>query len=73
MRRPPTPDPDRIRLDTLDTLHQHGHGIGGYCLVCRKLFAVDMAALVAERGTDSPIIGMKPLRCRAAASGLSGG
>jgi hypothetical protein len=52
-----SPDPDRIRLDTLGKLHQHAHGIGGYCLICRKLFAVDMgamAALVAERGADSP-------------------
>jgi hypothetical protein len=53
----------RDRLDTLGKLHQRGHGIGGYCLICRELFAVDMAALVAERGADSPIVGMKPLRC----------
>jgi hypothetical protein len=53
----------RGRLDTLGKLQQHGHGIGGYCLICRKLFAVDMAALVAERGADSPIVGMKSLRC----------
>jgi hypothetical protein len=25
-----SPNPDRIRLDTLGKLHQHGHGIGGY-------------------------------------------
>jgi hypothetical protein len=64
MRRPPAPDPDRIRLDTLGKLHQHGRGIGGYCLICRKLFPADTAALVAERGADSHIIAMKPLRCR---------
>jgi hypothetical protein len=56
-------NPDRIRLDTLGKLHQHGHGIGGYCLICRKLFAVDIGVLVAERGAVSPVIGMKPLSC----------
>jgi hypothetical protein len=41
----------------------HGHGIGWYCLTCQKLFAVDMAALIAERGGDCKIVGMKPLVC----------
>jgi hypothetical protein len=25
-------------LDTLGKLYAHGHGIGGYCLACQRLF-----------------------------------
>ena len=41
-------------LDTLGKLHMHGHGIGGYCLDCQRLFNVEMAALIAERGATHP-------------------
>jgi hypothetical protein len=27
-----------IILDTLGKLEEHDHGIGGYCLVCRRVF-----------------------------------
>jgi len=50
-------------FDTLGRLRQHGLGLVGYCLIYRKVFAVDLAALIAELGADSPVIGMKPLRC----------
>ncbi|HUH83328.1 MAG TPA: hypothetical protein VLX85_01890, partial [Stellaceae bacterium] len=49
----------------LGKLHAHGHGIGGYCLSCQRLFSVEMAALIAERGADTKIVGMTPLRCPA--------
>jgi hypothetical protein len=58
-----TPPPDLIRLDTLGKLYVHGHGIGGYCLTCQKLFAVDMVELLRERGRDCRIVDMKPLIC----------
>lgn len=38
------PDPNLFVLDTLGKLHMHRHGIGGYCLVCQRLFAVSIAA-----------------------------
>ena len=40
-------------LDTLGKLRMHGHGIGGYCLICQRLFSVSMTALIAERGADT--------------------
>jgi hypothetical protein len=52
-----------IVLDTLGKLYAHGHGIGGYCLVCMRVFAVSLPALIKERGGDSRYIGMKPLTC----------
>jgi len=49
--------------DTLAKLHAHGHGVTGYCLVYRRSFAVSLATLIAERGSDSPVSGTKPLTC----------
>jgi hypothetical protein len=49
-----TPPPDLIRLDTLGELYAQGDGVGGYCLTCQKLFAVDMVELLRE-------VDMKPL------------
>ena len=50
-------------LDTLDKLYAHGHGIGGYCLVCQRVFVVSLPALIRERGGDARVVGMKPLAC----------
>jgi hypothetical protein len=36
---------DAIVLDTLGKLYAHGHGIGGYCLVCQRVFVVSLPAL----------------------------
>jgi hypothetical protein len=45
-----------IVLDTLGKLEEYGHGIGGYCLDCRRLFDTSLAVLILERGRDySPI------------------
>lgn len=41
----------------------HGHGIGGYCLDYQRLFNLEMAALIAERGEDCRLSGMAPLTC----------
>jgi hypothetical protein len=60
MRRPA---PDLIVIDTLGKLAAHGHGVGGCCRACRRLFSVSMPALIRERGADSPVVGMKPLPC----------
>ncbi len=57
------PDANLFVLDTLGKLHMHGHGIGGYCLICQRLFRVSIAALIAERGEDCRVRGMKPLTC----------
>jgi hypothetical protein len=32
-----SPPADQIVFDTLGKLYAHGHGIGGYCLVCTTL------------------------------------
>jgi hypothetical protein len=50
-------------LDTLGKLYAHGHGIGGYCLVCQRIFDVSIVALIKERGGDCRYIGMTPLTC----------
>jgi len=50
-------------LDTLQKLLDHRHGLFGYCLRCRRSFDIDLPALIAERGGDSRIVGMKRLRC----------
>jgi hypothetical protein len=55
--------PDLIVLDTLGKLEEHGHGTGGYCLDCRRLFDVSPTVLILERGRDYSPIGMTPLRC----------
>jgi hypothetical protein len=52
-----------IILDTLGKLEEHNHGIGGYCLDCRRLFNTSLAVLILERGRDYSPIRMAPLRC----------
>jgi hypothetical protein len=37
--------------------------MGGYCLVCQRVFLVSLPALIKERGGDCRYIGMKPLAC----------
>ena len=59
----PSPLADLIVLDTLGKLYAHGHGIGGYCLDCRRLFAVSLTVLMLERGRDYSPIRMAPVRC----------
>ena len=39
----------------------HGHDIDGYYLICQRLFSVSMSALIAERGEDCRVRGMKKL------------
>jgi hypothetical protein len=66
-----------IALDTLAKLHAHGHGLDGWCLDCsaryrpatpaaeqaRAGFDVDIAALIAERGAEAGIVGLRPPVC----------
>jgi hypothetical protein len=66
-----------ITLDTLGRLAAHGHGLAGWCLDCsaryrpsapaaeqtRAGFDVDMAALIAERGANARIVGLRPPPC----------
>jgi hypothetical protein len=52
-----------IVLDTLGKLEEHGHGIGGYYLDCRRLFNTSLTVLILERGRDYSPIRMAPLRC----------
>jgi hypothetical protein len=58
-----SPAADLIVLDTLGKLHAHGHGLGGIARVCRLLFRVPMPAIIAARGTDRFLVGMRPLTC----------
>ena len=58
-----SPAADLIVLDTIGKLYAHGHGINGYCRTCRRYFRVPMSVLVTGRGADSPVVGMRPLRC----------
>ena len=58
-----SPNSNLFVLDTLGKLHMHGHGIGGYCLICQRLFSVSMTALIIERGEHCRVRGMKPLTC----------
>jgi hypothetical protein len=51
-----------IVLDTLAKLYAHGHGINGYCCTCRRYFRVPIPVLIAVRGADSPVVGIRPLR-----------
>jgi hypothetical protein len=51
-----------IVLDTLGKLYARGHGLSGYCRGYRRFFDVPMPALIAARGPDSPVVGMRPLR-----------
>jgi hypothetical protein len=59
----PSSAADLIVLDTLGKLRAHGHGLNGYCRACRRYFNVAMPALIAARGPESPVVGMRPLRC----------
>jgi hypothetical protein len=43
MHRPDNSSP--IAIDTLGRLAEHGHGIGGYCRDCRRLFAVSLTVI----------------------------
>jgi hypothetical protein len=66
-----------IVLDTLGKLYAHGHGLAGWCLDCSARyrptapaahpvlagFDVDMAALIAERGADAAIVGLRSPVC----------
>ena len=58
-----SPAADLIVLDTLGKLYAHGHGLNGYCRPCRRFFLVPTLVLVAARGADSPIVGIRPLTC----------
>jgi hypothetical protein len=55
------PDNRVLVLDTLAKLHAHGHGVGGYCRSCRRLFSISMPDLMRDRGANSPVVGMRPL------------
>jgi hypothetical protein len=74
---PPHARQTTIVLDTLGKLRAHGHGLNGWCLDCaaryrpaapaaewvRAGFDVDMAQLIAERGADAAIVGLRPPAC----------
>ena len=74
---PATPDSHSIVLDTLGKLLERGYGMFGTCLDCVRLyrmdapaeqrissyFDIDLARLVAERGTASSCIRMEPVPC----------
>jgi hypothetical protein len=74
---PDVPDTRRIHLDTLGRLRAHRHGLFGYCLACDErhrnpvpgeqriggIFAIDLDALIAERGADASCIRMAPIPC----------
>lgn len=65
----------RIVVDTIGKLHQCGYTLFGFCADCARLyrkdrqdnplssFTVDLPALIAERGADSPLIRMAPVSC----------
>jgi hypothetical protein len=55
------PQMSHIVLDTLSKVYDHG--IGGYCLVCQRIFDVSLPALIKERGGDAHVVGMRPLVC----------
>ena len=59
----PSPAADLIVLDTIGKLYAHGHGLSGYCRPCRRYFLVPMTLLIATRGPDSPVVGMRPVTC----------
>ena len=61
----PSPAADLVVLGTIGKLYAHGHGLSGYCRPCRRYFRVPMPVLIAARGADSPVVGMRPLRCAA--------
>ena len=54
---------DQTVIDTLGKLYANGHGMGGYCLTCQRVFAVSLPALIKDRGGECRYIGIKPLTC----------
>jgi hypothetical protein len=60
-----SPNADSIVLDTIGELYAHGYGFSGYCRPCRRYFGAPMPVLIEARGADSPVVGMRPLRCAA--------
>ncbi len=66
-----------IILDTIGKLHEHRHGLFGWCRPCSSryrmaarpednppaIFDIDLATLIAERGPDPLVIGMAPVTC----------
>jgi hypothetical protein len=52
-----------IRLDTLDRLRRQRHGLFGWCYDCDGFFAIDLDALIAERGANASTIRMAPIPC----------
>jgi hypothetical protein len=52
-----------IVLDTLGRLDAHSHGLSGYRRPCRRYFRVTMPVLIAARGADSAVVGVRPLKC----------
>ena len=59
----------RIVLDTLGKVHAHGHGLFGYCRTCDRHFDIPVPVLIAVRGANSPVVGMRPVRCAACGGG----
>jgi hypothetical protein len=64
-RGPPSRHRAEIAIDTLGKLANHGMGLFGYCLICRKNFDVALDLLIRARGRNAEIVGMKPLKCPA--------
>ena len=58
-----------IVLDTLGKLYAHGYGVNGYCRPCRRYFGVPMPVLIAARGGDARVVGMRSLSSAPAAAG----
>src|SRR5690348_3521184 len=67
---------DAIIIDTIGKLHEYGNTLHGFCSDCAARYrmdrmsqnppsswTVDLPALIAERGADSPVVGMAPVRC----------
>jgi hypothetical protein len=64
-----------VVLDTLGRLKEHDHRLIGHCMACARLyrrdrrdnpsssFAIDLTALIAERGPDCRVVGLRPVRC----------
>jgi hypothetical protein len=53
-----------IVVNTLGKLRPHGHGLSGYCRRRQSHFVVPLPALIAARGADSPVVGMRPVTCQ---------
>lgn len=68
-----------IVIDTIGKLREFRHPLVGWCRPCGARYRmnarpedippssweVDLAALIAERGPDHPVVGMAPVRCLA--------